>query len=32
MRRIISFYIYEISIYISNSESINIIEELNYII
>ncbi len=32
MRRIISFYMYEVSIYISNSENINVIKELNYII
>ncbi len=32
MRRIISFYIYKISVHISNSESINIVKELDYII
>jgi len=32
MHKIISFYIYKINIYISSSENINIIKELNYII
>ncbi len=32
MRRIISFYIYKVSVYISNNRSINMIEELDYII
>ncbi len=32
MRRIISFYTYKVSVYISNNENINVIKELNYII
>ncbi len=32
MRRIISFYIYKVSVYIFSNESINIIKELSYII
>ncbi len=32
MRKIISFYIYKVSVYISNNKNISIIRELDYII